>query len=139
VEVKILDAKPRWTLIEYDDIDGMIQRKLLPECMTMRSEHKIGGTAEISQELLSFGVDTGSIDLTVVLGNQVPSMAIDALLFMLAQAGLWRGGLGSEYDLPEMDVLKLQDALRRVGIWSWQDYMGKPEDILIALEDLIEA
>ena len=134
MRVKILDTQPRWTLVEYNDSDGMIQRKLLPECMIGKCRN--GSNIDVSQELLGYGVDVGSIDLTVVLGNQIPSLTIDALLLMLAQAGLWRGGIGSDNALPEMDVLRLQDALRRAGLWSWQDYMERPEDILSALEAL---
>lgn len=133
--VTVLDAKSKWIFVEHVDSDQMIQRKLIPTAVFPAGTYAPGTIVDLPDELAVYFVSVGEVDLTAILGTQLPAMTIKQLVALLAEGGLWRNSMStSDKWLLEMQTVSLQDALRRAGIWLYTDYIKMPKEILEVLD-----
>lgn len=137
MRAKVLEKQAYWLSLEYEDSNGLIQRKMLPTCMIPILLYVADGIVDIDDDLMKFGVDNGNVDLTTVLGNELKGSTIDDVLGMLRLAGLWRDGPISASALPTIPVISVQDKFRRAELWTWSDYLRNQEKIVTVLEDVI--
>lgn len=95
IDVTIVGITKNWTIVQYVDDQGYVQRRYIPKELLPVT---VKGPATLSRRLLLLGMDYSNVDLTVALGEQLPSIA----------------------------VRDLQDALRHEGLWTAQDYKSNP-------------
>jgi len=105
IDVLIINVLKEWVLVEYDDDNGHVQRKLIPWSVFPHSKK---GSGRIQARLLSMGIEYSNVDLPSRLGDELPTIR----------------------------VCDLQDALRREGLWSQEDYRSNPQKVSGVLQRL---
>lgn len=107
MRVKVIEIKPFWTTIEFEE-DGFLQRRQLP---TALCDIKKRGPIDLPSRFIEMGTLYGEVDLVALLGEE----------------------------LPVIRVVELQDRLRRLGLWTRQDYEKNPQVVRSVLQRLLGA
>lgn len=109
VQVLIIDITEYTVLVQYEDASNRLQR-----CYIHRELLPVslkGRPANVPEEYLRMGIPASNVDLTLTLGET----------------------------LPAIQVRDLQDALRRAGLWTREDYQTKPKIVQGVLTRLLGA
>lgn len=86
MQVNVIEVLPKYSLVEYDDIEGYIQRRLIPQGLYRISRR---GPAFIPDEVLMMSMDYSNVDLVSVLGEELTPIRVRDLQDALRRAGLW--------------------------------------------------
>ncbi|MHA2136334.1 MAG: hypothetical protein ACW99J_20945, partial [Candidatus Thorarchaeota archaeon] len=86
MQVKVIDVYPNESIVEYEDADKYIQRRVIPQGL-----YKIvsRGPATISDNIVNMGIEYSNVDLTQILGEMLPPIRVRDLEDKLRRAGLW--------------------------------------------------
>src|SRR3990167_2883557 len=95
MNVTIIEILPDRSTIEYVDNDGYVQRRVIPQGLFTLTRK---GPVNLPDEVIWLGMEYSNVDLTSVLGEELPAIR----------------------------VRDLEDQLRRAGLWTQQDYQRKP-------------
>ena len=111
-EATVIEVRPKWVLVEYEKPmpDGTpgktyLRRKLVPWELFPVS---VKGPTRIRADVVARGIEYSNVDLTAVLGEE----------------------------LPAIKIRDLEDALRRDGFWLRDDYRRQTQVIAGTLQRL---
>lgn len=103
MQVTVIDVYTNYTVVEYEDHDGYIQRRKIPQGLHNLYKR---GPASVSDEIVAMSMEYSSVDLVAVLGEQFPAIRVRDLQDRLRRAGLWT----------QKDYLEHPDAVS--GVWQ---------------------
>ncbi len=106
VDVTVVDVTANWVVVEFQSENSYVQRRYVPRELF---DVTVRGPATVSRGLLDISMEYSNVDLTVVLGDRLPTIR----------------------------VLDLQDAMRREGLWTVEDYKKNPRAIEGAIKRMI--
>lgn len=86
MQVTVVEVLPDHSIIEYEDADGYIQRRIIHQGL-MRIIKK--GPANLPDDVLSLGMEYSNVDLVQALGEELPPIRVQELQDRLRRAGLW--------------------------------------------------
>lgn len=86
MNVNVIEILPQYSVVEFTDELGFIQRRILPQGLHPLSTR---GPATISEEVLWMGLEYSNVDLVSVLGEVLPAIRVRDLEDRLRRAGLW--------------------------------------------------
>jgi len=103
MNITVVDVFPSYTVVEYNDHDGLVQRRMVPQ--GLHGLHK-RGPASVPDEVVAMSMEYSTVDLVAVLGNEFPAIRVRDLQDQLRRAGLWT----------QKDYLEHPDAIS--GVWQ---------------------
>lgn len=113
ITVKVIEHRPNWVLVEFESIleDGVPGKLYLQRKLIPWAvcPPLEGRATRISPDVLSMGLEFSNVDLVASLGKT----------------------------LPIIRTCDLQDALRRVGLWTQADYAQNPQKVSGVLRRLL--
>jgi hypothetical protein len=113
ISVKVIEHRPNWVLVEFEaPLEGGVPGKLYLQRKLIPwavCPAMKGRATRISPDVLSMGMEYSDVDLVASLGET----------------------------LPVIRVCDIQDALRRVGLWTQADYKQHPQKIRGVLQRLL--
>lgn len=86
MNVTVIDVYPNHSLIEYEDENNYICRKILPQELRHVTTR---GPASMPDEIVAMGLEYSNVDLVAALGDELPPIRVRDLEDKLRRAGLW--------------------------------------------------
>ena len=112
VIVQVVEVRPHWILVQYEEElpEGELDKKYIQRKLIPWAVFPVArkGAARIQRRTLEMGLEYSNVDLRIGLGGSLPAIRI-------------------------CDV---EDALRRLGLWSQQDYRNHPRKVAGVLQRL---
>jgi hypothetical protein len=86
MQITVIDVYPNESIVEYEDADGCIQRRVIPQGLYNIVSR---GPADLPDNIVNMGIEYSNVDLTQVLGEMLPPIRVRVLEDQLRRAGLW--------------------------------------------------
>ena len=86
MNVTVIDVYPGHSLVEYEDADGFLQRRSIPQELRHITTR---GPASMPDEIVAMGLEHSNVDLVAALGDELPPIRVRDLEDKLRRAGLW--------------------------------------------------
>lgn len=86
MQVQVIEVQTSYVVVEYEDRDGMLQRRTVPQGLVNLYRR---GPASIADEIMTVSMDYATVDLVTALGDIIPAIQVRHLQDQLRRAGLW--------------------------------------------------
>lgn len=86
MQVQVIEVQTSFVVVEYEDREGLIQRRMVPQGLVSLYRR---GPASIADEIVAVSMDYATVDLVATLGDVIPAIQVRNLQDQLRRAGMW--------------------------------------------------